>query len=193
MIVDYLKTLTLQGGTCAICKSYEGKGKRMLIDHDHKTGKIRGILCSHCNFALGFSRDNPEILAKMIEYIKNGGSGSEIVYYPKRLKSGLTVDYSKDIISRKSLRYRMKTELVFGPRKESSLASVLQSTVIEVKKEVAKNPETFTLLDGKITLKPLISVCNKERSQRSQKIEKTHENFVDLSASFLRPLRPTIL
>jgi hypothetical protein len=43
---------------CVIC----GDTGPLVVDHDHKTGQIRGILCNHCNRGLGHFRDNPELL-----------------------------------------------------------------------------------------------------------------------------------
>lgn len=40
------------------------------LDHNHKTGKIRGVLCGHCNSGLGMFRDNPELLQAAVEYLK---------------------------------------------------------------------------------------------------------------------------
>ncbi|NCA22781.1 MAG: hypothetical protein EBS86_16815, partial [Crocinitomicaceae bacterium] len=40
------------------------------IDHDHKTGKVRGLLCRECNLLLGFSRDNIHLLEKAISYLQ---------------------------------------------------------------------------------------------------------------------------
>lgn len=45
-----------QQGCCAICVQPQGK-RRLSVDHDHKTGKIRGLLCHRCNVALGFLED----------------------------------------------------------------------------------------------------------------------------------------
>jgi len=50
---------------CKIC----GSKKRLFIDHDHKTGKFRGILCSNCNFLLGASVDSIKILKSAIKYL----------------------------------------------------------------------------------------------------------------------------
>ena len=52
---------------CQVCGSTE----RLCIDHDHKTGKVRGVLCSSCNCALGFSKDNPTILEGLKQYLIN--------------------------------------------------------------------------------------------------------------------------
>ena len=51
---------------CEICKL---KG-RICFDHDHKTKKFRGWICSRCNSAIGFARDDINILYSMIEYLK---------------------------------------------------------------------------------------------------------------------------
>jgi len=57
-----------QNGCCAICKTpFEKNGE---IDHNHTSGKIRGLLCHHCNIALGSFKDNPEILKNAIRYLE---------------------------------------------------------------------------------------------------------------------------
>ncbi len=43
----------------------------MHIDHDHKTGEIRGVLCGGCNVALGSARDDPELLRNLAAYLEN--------------------------------------------------------------------------------------------------------------------------
>lgn len=55
----------------------ETKPKRLAVDHDHKTGAIRGFLCGHCNRALGLMADDPMLLRKLAEYIEVGGLGWE--------------------------------------------------------------------------------------------------------------------
>ena len=68
---NYNKLFELQNGRCAICLSDKvlGQGKFLHVDHDHKTGKVRGLLCNSCNFGLGSFKDNPEFLKKAIEYL----------------------------------------------------------------------------------------------------------------------------
>jgi len=51
---------------CEVC----GSDDRLHIDHDHETGKYRGVLCHGCNVALGMAKDNIEILEKLIKYLK---------------------------------------------------------------------------------------------------------------------------
>lgn len=57
---------TSQGGHCAICSVTEN----VFVDHNHKNGTLRGLLCSHCNSMIGFARENIEVLAKAIKYIR---------------------------------------------------------------------------------------------------------------------------
>jgi hypothetical protein len=70
---DYEKLLEIQGGKCAICGvEYSGKKKRRLsVDHDHKTGKVRGILCHDCNWMIGYleRKESPATIIKLIEYL----------------------------------------------------------------------------------------------------------------------------
>lgn len=71
---DYHSMLDAQGGVCAICKSPESKSKNgntilLSVDHCHKTGKIRGILCNRCNTSLGKFEDSIEILQSCIDYL----------------------------------------------------------------------------------------------------------------------------
>jgi hypothetical protein len=61
-----------QQGKCAICQQppTRGRGKRFHVDHDHQTGKIRGLLCSVCNVSLGGFGDDPNILRRAIGYLE---------------------------------------------------------------------------------------------------------------------------
>jgi hypothetical protein len=54
-------------GKCAICPSTE----KLSIDHDHKTGKLRGVLCRKCNLALGLFGDSPELILRAAFYLRN--------------------------------------------------------------------------------------------------------------------------
>jgi|GEM_PF-2199944 len=73
----YERLVTEKGNKCEICKeekialSPDRTQKRQLsIDHCHKTGKVRGILCKQCNSALGFFKDNVEFLQAAIDYLR---------------------------------------------------------------------------------------------------------------------------
>jgi len=68
---DYEKMLEEQCGGCKICgKTEEQEGRRLAIDHCHSSGKVRGILCSNCNQAIGLLNDDAEVIEKAAEYIK---------------------------------------------------------------------------------------------------------------------------
>jgi hypothetical protein len=66
---EYLDLLQIQNNSCAIC-SLPFDEIRTCVDHSHKTGKVRGLLCDSCNKGLGMFKDNPELLKKAILYLK---------------------------------------------------------------------------------------------------------------------------
>jgi dCMP deaminase len=59
----------LQGGTCAICHNPPPEGERLAVDHDHKTGKVRGLLCQGCNRAIGIFQDSTLSLRSAMAYL----------------------------------------------------------------------------------------------------------------------------
>lgn len=61
--------LAEQGGVCAICKSSPPPKRNFVVDHNHITGKLRGLLCVKCNCALGLLKESPIIAASLIQYI----------------------------------------------------------------------------------------------------------------------------
>lgn len=67
---DYNIILKNQKGKCAICKQKESNGKNLSVDHDHKTGKVRGLLCNNCNRSLGLLKDDISVLKNCIKYLK---------------------------------------------------------------------------------------------------------------------------
>lgn len=72
--VEYSQLLAGQEERCAICgtRDWKGPGRKPHVDHDHSTGKVRGLLCVDCNALLGRAHDNPEVLAKAIAYLGVG-------------------------------------------------------------------------------------------------------------------------
>jgi len=76
----YKALLDAQGGVCAICRKAETarnvnkqsgvRIKRLSVDHDHKTNKIRGLLCQHCNHTLGKMDDDPARLRAAADYLE---------------------------------------------------------------------------------------------------------------------------
>jgi len=66
---EKLELLNRQGGKCLICKKDIIKNKAC-VDHNHETGRVRGLLCDRCNHGLGNFKDNIELLQLAIEYLK---------------------------------------------------------------------------------------------------------------------------
>lgn len=67
---DFNVLLEKQNNCCAICKKSVDENKQGLsVDHCHKTGKVRGLLCSHCNFVIGYAKDSIERLQSIINYL----------------------------------------------------------------------------------------------------------------------------
>ena len=82
---DFNREFQIQGGRCLICKRHQSDVKKAFsVDHDHKTQKFSGILCSTCNTAIGMLQEDVEVLKVAIEYLSlrkvqvnqssNGGS-----------------------------------------------------------------------------------------------------------------------
>ena len=68
---EYLVMLGDQNGCCAICATDDtGKRKAFAVDHCHKSGKIRGLLCGLCNTAIGSLKDDIEIMERAINYVR---------------------------------------------------------------------------------------------------------------------------
>jgi len=65
---QYQMLLDAQGGVCAICGE-PPRTRRLAVDHCHKGGHVRGLLCSHCNGAIGMLKDDPVIANKAVEYL----------------------------------------------------------------------------------------------------------------------------
>ncbi len=59
-----------QGGVCAICKTKDWGKQGPIVDHNHITGQIRGILCSICNKGIGCLQDSPTILRLATDYLE---------------------------------------------------------------------------------------------------------------------------
>lgn len=76
---DYNILLEKQNNCCAICQTTESGGRKsgrggavevFYVDHDHKTGNVRGLLCNICNRTMGYVGENSNVLEEMIKYLK---------------------------------------------------------------------------------------------------------------------------
>jgi len=68
---EALALLETQKGKCAICEKKPSTKRGLHIDHCHKTGQIRGLLCHGCNVGIGSLKDDPELLTKAVEYLRS--------------------------------------------------------------------------------------------------------------------------
>lgn len=67
---QYQTLVERQDNLCAICNTNTPGGRgNWHVDHDHQTGKVRGLLCHCCNTGLGLFKDNPDLLLKAKEYL----------------------------------------------------------------------------------------------------------------------------
>ena len=75
-LADYEMMFAAQNGVCAICHQTEthrsrgGRIQPLSVDHDHKTGQIRGLLCDACNKLIEAFDDNPERMQRAIELLE---------------------------------------------------------------------------------------------------------------------------
>lgn len=69
-INTYNEMFSSQNGCCKICNKHQSEfKKRLVVDHNHSTGEIRGLLCSPCNSLIGFAYEKIGILTKAIDYL----------------------------------------------------------------------------------------------------------------------------
>jgi hypothetical protein len=69
----YLLMVSERNNLCDICNQVDSTNKALCIDHNHKTNEVRGLLCNHCNKALGGFKDSPSILLSAIKYLEKYG------------------------------------------------------------------------------------------------------------------------
>ena len=75
---QYEQLYKAQGGSCYICQRAKGLTKKLSVDHDHKTGYVRGLLCGPCNKILGHLRDDPDLALRIYTYLENPPAFKEI-------------------------------------------------------------------------------------------------------------------
>jgi hypothetical protein len=67
---DYESLFERQHGLCAVCAVALARDKTTHIDHNHQTNRVRGLLCSSCNRAIGLLKDRPDVLRRAAEYLE---------------------------------------------------------------------------------------------------------------------------
>ena len=70
---EFAARLEAQAHGCAICLGPLVPGKHLHVDHDHRTGQVRGLLCHGCNTSLGGFKDDPEVLERAAAYLRHDG------------------------------------------------------------------------------------------------------------------------
>jgi hypothetical protein len=68
-VSDYQRILARQGGHCAICGRPPGR-MDLCVDHDHRSGAIRELLCNRCNTAISLLRESPAVMRRAIRYME---------------------------------------------------------------------------------------------------------------------------
>jgi len=84
-MVEYKRLVELSGGACAICRIIGP----LNIDHDHKTGEVRGLLCRTCNLALGALLDDQLLFFAAIDYLRNPPARLPITSNPLEVEEDL--------------------------------------------------------------------------------------------------------
>ncbi len=81
---DYEAMLSSQNNVCAICKTHrdfmdkkKGIKRSLAVDHDHKTGKVRGLLCHRCNTAIGLFDEALTTVESALNYLRHHKSGAK--------------------------------------------------------------------------------------------------------------------
>jgi hypothetical protein len=79
---SYDELLQEQGGVCKICLTDDPRGQskagRFYVDHNHRTGQVRGLLCNDCNTAIGLLKDSPAIAEVAHQYLLREGNYSNV-------------------------------------------------------------------------------------------------------------------
>lgn len=71
-LAEYEHMIVAQNGVCAICRKPCKTGRRLAVDHDHDTGKVRGLLCAGCNIGIGQMNEDPMRLRVAADYLESG-------------------------------------------------------------------------------------------------------------------------
>lgn len=70
---DAAKLIDRAADKCEVCERRD-EYRRLNVDHDHKTGRIRGVICHNCNIAIGLLGDAADLAQRLADYLKNASS-----------------------------------------------------------------------------------------------------------------------
>ena len=70
-VEDYNRKLLAQNGVCRICHLPPKSNRRLVVDHNHTSGQVRGLLCSNCNTAIGLLWENVTSMKRAIAYLES--------------------------------------------------------------------------------------------------------------------------
>lgn len=97
----YLEISEKQNHVCGICGCSPKPGSRLVVDHCHQTGNIRGLLCFHCNAALGHFFDSPERVHKAEVYLRTSLINTDCLSRsskPSPKKISLSADFANSLL-----------------------------------------------------------------------------------------------
>lgn len=81
-----------QKNRCAICKQPESVIGKLVVDHNHKTGQVRGLLCSRCNLGIGFFKESVKRLIRAVIYLNSWQNLTQLKEYVTNVLSISDVD-----------------------------------------------------------------------------------------------------
>lgn len=87
-VEDYDQMLSDQEGACALCDRLPEKERygRLSVDHCHDTGKVRGLLCNSCNYAIGVLGDTADHVGRAVTYLEKSRNDKHLIYSASDLR-----------------------------------------------------------------------------------------------------------
>jgi hypothetical protein len=109
---QYAALYAFQGGKCALCQVATGKVKRLAVDHDHKTGLVRGLLCGPCNKDV-IGRLGREALQRGVEYLDNPPGRILVQPIPTTMDMREEPLYGSDEYAEQAEQFEEEPELIY--------------------------------------------------------------------------------
>lgn len=90
-LANFNEVLLAQGSVCAICGTARttSRSGRLVVDHDHANGKLRGLLCHRCNCGLGYFKDRTELIRRALAYLEGFNDADDTTNWAGRVRSVL--------------------------------------------------------------------------------------------------------